>query len=473
MATSRRSRSVWPVGAVLLVLLGCGGSKNAGGAGSGGNAPGTGAGGARGGQGGTVSATTGAGAGASAGSTTGPGSQGGSSIATAPRGGSAGNPGGASGASTAGGGQAGSTASGSTGGATGGTTNATGGGGAAGGSGGALGTGGRTQTSGRDAGVEVGPDRDAAADVAIDRPAGDAASIPGTNNPVLAGLFADPNLIVFDDTFYLYPTTDGIANWGATSFSAFSSKNLVQWTNAGVILDVAKELSWGKGRAWAPTMARVGDTYYFYFSADTQIGVATSKSPTGPFKDALGSPLVKAGQYAPQAIDPYVFLDDDGTRYLYFGSGSGGLRAGKLNADMISFASTPTNVSPSGASGTLEGSGMFKRKGDYYLYWSEGDTRNASYRMAYARAQSALGPFTRLATILEQSTTLGILGPGGGTILPFPARDEFYLAYHRFKIPGGDGTNRETCIDRVVFNSDGTIAPVKPTLAGLQAAVQP
>jgi hypothetical protein len=93
--------------------------------------------------------------------------------------------------------------------------------------------------------------------------------------------------------------------------------------------------------------------------------------------------------------------------------------------------------------------------------------------MAYARAQSALGPFTRLATILEQNTTLGILGPGGGTILAIPARDEFYIAYHRFKIPGGDGTNRETCIDRMAFNSDGTIAPVKPTLEGLQVAVQP
>lgn len=327
------------------------------------------------------------------------------------------------------------------------------------GSGGALGSGGRSGTSLTDAGV--------------DRDASDPLSIPGTNNPVLRGLFADPNIVAFDGTFYIYPTTDGIANWGATSFSVFSSKNLVQWTNQGVILDVAKDLTWAKGRAWAPGIARVGDTYYFYFSAETQIGVAKSVSPIGPFKDALGAPLVKTAQYAPQSIDPYAFVDDDGTPYLLFGSGGGGLRMAELNADMISFASAPTNISPSGASGTLEGSGMFKRKGSYYLYWSEGDTRSATYQMAYARAQSALGPFTRLATILEQNPTLGILGPGGGTILAIPARDEFYIAYHRFKIPGGDGTNRETCIDRVVFNVDGTFAPVKPTLEGLQVAVQP
>jgi beta-xylosidase len=297
--------------------------------------------------------------------------------------------------------------------------------------------------------------------------------MPGTHNPVFPGVFADPNIVIFDDTFYIYPTTDGVANWGATAFSVFSSKNLVEWTKGPVIFDVAKDLTWAKGRAWAPSIARVGDTYYFYFSAEVQLGVATSKSPNGPFKDALGAPLVKAAQYAPQSIDPYAFIDDDGTPYLLFGSGGSGLRIAKLKPDMISFANTPTNISPSGASGTLEGVGMFKRKGSYYLYWSEGDTRSATYCMAYARAASVTGPFTRAATILIQNTALGILGPGGGTILAIPSRDEHYVAYHRFKIPGGDGVNRETCIDRLIFNSDGTLAPVKPTLEGLQTTVQP
>ncbi len=58
-------------------------------------------------------------------------------------------------------------------------------------------------------------------------------------------------------------------------------------------------------------------------------------------------------------------------------------------------------------------------------------------------------------------------------LLAIPSRDEYYIAYHRFKIPGGDGTHRETCIDRLYFNSDGSIVPVKPTLDGLQAAVSP
>jgi hypothetical protein len=79
----------------------------------------------------------------------------------------------------------------------------------------------------------------------------------------------------------------------------------------------------------------------------------------------------------------------------------------------------------------------------------------------------------RLGVILQENATLGILGPGGSTVLGILGRDEYYMVYHRFKIPGGDGTHREMCIDRMSFNSDGTIVPVKPTLPGLQTAVPP
>ncbi len=300
------------------------------------------------------------------------------------------------------------------------------------------------------------------------------ASLPGTHNPALPGLNADPQVALFDNTFYIYPTTDGLGTgWPSRSFSVFSSTNLVEWTNRGVILDLPKDLTWSTGHAWAPSIARVGATYYFYFSADKQLGVATSSSPVGPFKDALGHPIITSYQFGPASIDPYLFIDDDGTPYLFFGSGTGGLRMVQMNKDMISFTGTPANISPSGATGRLEGSAMFKRNGTYYLQWSEGDTTKATYQVAYARAQSPAGPFARIATILQEDATLGILATGGSTVLAIPGRDEFYMVYHRFKIPGGDGANREVCIDRMFFNSDGTIVPVKPTLAGLQAAVAP
>lgn len=348
---------------------------------------------------------------------------------------------------------------------TGGTAGSMASGGARGGAGGGPGTGGVAGSAGHgSAGATAGQSG---------ATGGAGGSLAGTNNPVLSGLNADPQIATFDGVFYIYPTTDGFANWASTSFRVYSSTNLVKWTDRGVVLDLAKDLTWATQYAWAPAIARVNSTYFFYFCAAQQIGVATSTSPTGPFKDALGHPLATTRQYGPQSIDPFVFTDDDGTHLLYFGSGTGGLRVVKLNADMISFSGTPSDISPSGASGVLEGSGMFKRSDSYYLYWSEGDTRTATYQMAYARASAPTGPFKRSGVILQQDTAQGILGPGGGTVLAIPARDEYDLVYHRFQIPGGDGTHREVCIDRMTFASDGTIVPVKPTLKGLQSAVSP
>jgi hypothetical protein len=424
-------------------------------------------------SGGTPSATgnggaTGSGGAIAAGGGEGPamGGAAGSTHAGGSGGGATGGGGGgsATGAATGGnGGTAGNKGGAGAGGGATGARGGSGGGRATGGAGGQAASGG---SSGHAGGGQAGR-------AAVDAGSSDTPSLAGTNNPVLPGLNADPQIALFDGVYYIYPTTDGFANWTATTFSVFSSTNLVDWTDRGVILDVPRDLTWATGHAWAPAITRVGGTYYFYFCADQQIGVATASSPTGPFKDALGHPLIATTAYGTHSIDPYLFTDDDGTNYLYFGSGTNGARAVKLGADMTSLVGTPANITPSGASGVVEGSVMFKRNGTYYLQWSEGDTRNATYQVAYGKAQAPMGPFTRLGVILSENTTLGILGPGGNTVLAIPGRDEYYIVYHRFEIPGGDGTHRETCIDRMSFNSDGTIVPVIPTLNGLQTAVAP
>ena len=96
------------------------------------------------------------------------------------------------------------------------------------------------------------------------------------NNPVLPGYNADPQIAVFNNTFYMYPTTDGIASWGATSFQAWSSIDMIHWTNHGVILDLAK-VSWCHANAWSPSIAKRGSTYYFYFTACSEIGVIANR----------------------------------------------------------------------------------------------------------------------------------------------------------------------------------------------------
>ncbi|MFF7168820.1 family 43 glycosylhydrolase [Streptomyces pseudovenezuelae] len=282
-------------------------------------------------------------------------------------------------------------------------------------------------------------------------------------SPVLPGLNADPNIVRFGDTFYIYPTTDGFEGWSGTQFKAYSSTDLVHWKDRGVILDLGPDISWADSRAWAPTIAEKDGKYYFYFCADANIGVAVSDSPTGPFKDALGRPLLKAGQFSGQMIDPAVFTDDDGQSYLYWGNGHA--YVAPLNADMTSLDLTKMkDITPSGYN---EGSFVIKRKGTYYLTWSENDTRDENYRVAYATGPSPTGPWTKRGVILEKDLSLGIKGPGHHSVVQVPNTDDWYIAYHRFAIPGGDGMHRETTVDRLEFDSDGLIKKVVPTLTSV------
>jgi GH43 family beta-xylosidase len=287
-------------------------------------------------------------------------------------------------------------------------------------------------------------------------------------NPVLPGLFADPHIANFGGRYYLYPTTDGYASWSGTYYKAFSSTDLVNWTDHGVILDHGPDVSWADNSAWAPAVAAKNGQYYLYFSGGLasgntakQLGVAVSSSPTGPFRDALGRPLVASGQFSGgQAIDPMVFTDDNGQSYLYWGQGVA--RAVPLNADMISFtASQVRTITPSGYN---EAPFVFKRNGTYYLMWSENDTRSEDYRVAYATGSSPLGPWTNRGVVLQKRLDAGIRGPGHHSVVRAPGIDTWYVAYHRFAVPAGNGTNRETAVDRMQFNADGTIQPIVPTL---------
>ncbi|MDC0771882.1 family 43 glycosylhydrolase [Streptomyces sp. HD] len=291
-----------------------------------------------------------------------------------------------------------------------------------------------------------------------------------TGSPVLPGLNADPDVHYLNGEYWIYPTTDGFQGWSGTKFKAYSSKDLVHWKDHGVILDLGPDVTWADKNAWAPAIAERDGKYYFYFCAEQQIGVAVADSPAGPFKDALGRPLVaKGGSLKGQMIDPAVFTDDDGTSYLYWGNGHGYVVP--LNDDMVSFdASKVKDITPDNF---REGSFVIKRKGTYYFMWSEDDTRSENYHVAYATGPSPLGPWTKRGTILQKRPEYGILGTGHHSVVNTPGTDDWYIVYHRFALngpgkPGSDGMHRETTVDRMKFAADGTILPVVPTLEGIR-----
>jgi len=280
--------------------------------------------------------------------------------------------------------------------------------------------------------------------------------------PILDGFRADPDIRVFGDHYYIYPTSDK-PNWMTTDFSCWSSPDLVHWTNQGVILDVVRNLTWGHIKAWAPTAAERGGKYYFYFVADGRIGVAASDKPTGPFIDALGHPLIDGATtpFKTYPIDPDVFVDDDGQAYLFYGNGH--LAVAKLSPDMVSLDGTPVEITPKDpAQPFREGVFVIKRKGTYYFLWSVDDARSPNYRVAYGMAHSPLGPIE----IPANNVILAKHGPAIGTghcgVVNVPGTDRWYMAYHRHAIPNGSGFQREVCLARMQFADDGTIQPIDP-----------
>jgi beta-xylosidase len=275
--------------------------------------------------------------------------------------------------------------------------------------------------------------------------------------PAVPGLFADPALVVLDGRYWIYPTTDGTAGWDATAFRAFSSSDLVDWTDHGEIFSVPRDTEWATGHAWAPVMVQRDGRYYFYFTADQNIGVAVGETPTGPFVD-IGAPLVPAERYTGAAIDPAVFIDDDGQAYLYWGSAEA--HAVPLHPDLVSFDAD--RVMTWALTSFREALWVHRRADTYYLAWSENDTREADYRVRYATGSGPLGPWVDRGILLQKDAGRRILGTGHHSVARILGTDEWLIAYHRFAIPQGDGQHREIAIDTLTHRPDGLLDPVRP-----------
>ncbi len=299
-------------------------------------------------------------------------------------------------------------------------------------------------------------------------------------NPVLPGYYADPEILYSeqDGKYYIYPTTDGIPGWGGSRFKAFSSTDLKTWKNEGVILDL-KDVSWAKKNGWAPCIIEKKQAdgsykYYFYYTAEKQIGVAVADRPTGPFRDS-GKPLI--GKELPdgakhgQNIDPDVFTDPvSGKTYLYWGNYF--MAVCELNDDMVSVRLNTTRLLIENDDYYSEAGYVFYRDGYYYFTWSKNDTRSPEYEVRYVRSKSPVGPIdpSESTVILSKRPEAGIFATGHQSVLQLPGKDEWRIVYHRFRFPDGitmgrdAGYHREVCIDRMEFNPDGSIKPVVPSL---------
>ena len=231
----------------------------------------------------------------------------------------------------------------------------------------------------------------------------------------------------------------------------------------------------------APAVIEANDRYYLFFGGnDIQnnseiggIGVAVADNPAGPFKDVLGKPLIDKIVNGAQPIDQFVFRDDDGTYYMYYG-GWGHCNIVKLSPDLLGVVpfddgTVYKEVTPQDY---VEGPFMLKRNGKYYFMWSEGGWGSPDYRVAYAIADSPFGPFHREGIILQQDAGVAT-GAGHHSVVRGKGKDEWYIIYHRRPLGETAANSRATCIDRMYFDKKGKIKPVRMTFEGVKATQTP
>ncbi|MFA6582432.1 MAG: family 43 glycosylhydrolase, partial [Paludibacter sp.] len=273
--------------------------------------------------------------------------------------------------------------------------------------------------------------------------------------------------------------SDGFTNWSGNYFKCFSSYNLVDWKDEGVIIQLGKDVTWADRNAWAPCIVekKIDGVYkyFYYFTAAQKIGVAVADNPAGPFIDS-GKPLLDKrpdGVNRGQVIDPDVFTDPATNKsYLYWGNGF--MAGAELNDDMTSIKPETTTILKPDKS-FREGTYVFFRKGIYYFMWSEDDTRSENYQVRYGVASSPLGKILipKENLVIAKNKEAGIYGTGHNSVLQIPGKDEWYIVYHRFNYPKGikmgdaAGFNREVCIDKMEFNADESIKQVIPTHKGI------
>jgi len=309
---------------------------------------------------------------------------------------------------------------------------------------------------------------------------------------------ADPGVMVYDGRVYVYGTNDGIVEqlngnvetngYGQiNTINVMSSDDLVNWVDHGTIPAAGKNgaAKWA-GNSWAPCAAHKKingkEKFFLYFAnSGNGIGVLTSDSPTGPFTDPLGKPLITRSTPNCNSIvwlfDPAVLVDDDGTGYLYFGGGvpennksnPKTVRAVKLGADMISLAGNPVTID---APWVFEDSGINKA-GNTYFYsyctnWDNGPYGNA--RIAYMTSNNPLGPFKYQGTVLNNpGDFFQTTGNNHHTIINF--KNKWYIFYHaewlNKQVFGSPKGYRTSHVDELPF-SNGKFGNAKGSLAGVQ-----
>jgi len=302
-----------------------------------------------------------------------------------------------------------------------------------------------------------------------------AADLPGqaphSGNPILPGYYADPSILQSNGNYFIYATLDP---WGGGTLGCWQSADFKNWTYHVLNWPTKKACTSATSKGamvWAPSVVHGGDgKFYMYVSVGSEVWAGTADSPLGPWRNLLGDKPLIPENYKPgfHMIDAEAFIDDDGTAYLYWGSGlgwkNGRCWAVKLKPDMVTFDGEVHDVTPASY---FEGPFMVKRNDRYFLMNSTGKTTSDTYAVQYAVGDNPFGPFSngRNTPVLVSDKAKNILSPGHHAIFSRDGRD--YIIYHRQSIPFDPKLiGRQVCVDEIKFTQEGEIEKVVPTHEG-------
>ena len=302
-------------------------------------------------------------------------------------------------------------------------------------------------------------------------------------NPIIRDQFtADPTARVFNNKVYLYPSHDIVPPAGQRQdwfcmedYHVFSSENLTDWTDHGVIITQNK-VPWVRPDSysmWAPDCVERNGKYYFYFPSAPKdgrgfgIGVAVADRPEGPF---ICEPEPIKGI---SGIDPCVLQASDGNAYIFWGAG----RCAKLKPNMKELADdTPKEKVKFGnrefemygvnclkdlPNRQAEGPFAFEYNGNYYLTYPY--VRENTEVLGYAMSKNPMGPYEYKGLIMPEHENG--CWTNHHSIINY--KGQWYLFYHQNAFSPRDDKRRSVQIDKLFFNPDGTIKEVKKTMRGV------
>lgn len=326
--------------------------------------------------------------------------------------------------------------------------------------------------------------------------------------------FGDPFILYgSDETFYIYGTSENL-----NGFKAYSSKDLHNWEDRGVIYKNDQATSWGKDCFWAPEVYERDGKFYLWYSANWKnnptnegenfrIGVAVSDSPVGPFEDMYDRPIFDPGY---PIIDVNLYFDDEtGKVYLYY---SRCCYKNPVESEISEWAKEkgwfeeieeswiygveikpdfsgiigepqlllrpPVKISDSQSEWEsrsvtsrevnrrwTEGSFLFKENGVYYMMYSANYFGGQNYAVGYATSKNPLGPFDKASNnpVLQKNTAEGgsVTGTGHNMILTLPDNQKLCVYHARTK---DSGIQRVVFIDKLNIDKDGKLTVDGPTI---------